>query len=88
MAFYTYNLLAFGAIDAGLEYLQWRRDRKGAAAISQGQDVEVASAKAALMAREAMIRQFKKKYMPVFVLAYGADWLQVCCDALVRREEY
>jgi hypothetical protein len=83
MAFYEYNLLIFVVVNAGLAYLQHRRDGKAAAARSQGQDGE--AARATITAGEAVIWQFKKKFLPVYLLAFGADWLQVCCPPSVEE---
>lgn len=80
MAFYEYNVVVFVTINAGIVYLQHRRDRKAAAAKSQGQDAE--GARATITAGDAVIWQFKKKFLPVYLLAFGSDWLQVCCIVL------
>ncbi|TVY37582.1 Molybdate-anion transporter, partial [Lachnellula cervina] len=74
MAFYEYNVVVFVTINAGIVYLQHRRDRKAAAAKSQGQDAE--GARATITAGDAVIWQFKKKFLPVYLLAFGSDWLQ------------
>ncbi|TVY17096.1 Molybdate-anion transporter [Lachnellula arida] len=74
MEFYGYNVVGFVIVIAGIVYLQYRRDRKAAAAKSQGQDCE--AARATITAGDAVIWQFKKKFLPVYLLAFGSDWLQ------------
>ncbi|TVY82671.1 Molybdate-anion transporter [Lachnellula suecica] len=77
MSFYTYNVVAFVLINASIAYLQRRRDGKTAIARTQNSVQDGESGRAALTAEEAVIWQFKKKFMPVYLLAFGADWLQV-----------
>ncbi|TVY49718.1 Molybdate-anion transporter [Lachnellula occidentalis] len=80
MAFYEYNVLVFVVVVAGVAYLQHRRDRKAAAAKvqgqGQGQGHDSEAARATITAGNAVIWQFKKKFLPAYLLAFGSDWLQ------------
>ncbi|TVY26148.1 Molybdate-anion transporter [Lachnellula hyalina] len=74
MAFYEYNVLVLVVVVAGTAYLQHRRGSKAAVSRSRGQDGE--ATRAAITAGDAVIWQFKKKFLPVYLLAFGSDWLQ------------
>lgn len=76
MAFYEYNIAFFVVVNAGIAYLQHKRDGKAARARSEGQDAE--AQKAARTAGDVVISQFKWDFLPVYLLAFGSDWLQVC----------
>ena len=80
MAFYEYNVLVLVVVVAGTAYLQHRRGSKAAVSRSRGQDGE--ATRAAITAGDAVIWQFKKKFLPVYLLAFGSDWLQVCCPGV------
>lgn len=73
MDFYHYNLIAFVLLNTCLVYWQYRRDGK-----SKGSKETVGTAEREKQAAgEAMIWHFKKRYLPVYMLVVGADWLQV-----------
>ena len=67
MDFYSVNVVAFVALNAALSYLQWRRQKSGAS-LSQEKAGGVGTEYA----------QFKSRFLPVYLLVFGADWLQVC----------
>jgi hypothetical protein len=85
MAFYEYNIVFFVVLNAVIAYLQHRRDGKAARARSEGQDAE--AQKAARTAGDLVIYQFKWDFLPVYLLAFGSDWLQVCWSALKSTRE-
>jgi len=80
MAFYEYNIAFFVVLNAGIAYLQHRHNGKATRARDEGEDAE--AQKAARTAGDVVISQFKWKFLPVYVLAFGSDWLQVCWSAL------
>lgn len=73
MGFYDYNLVGFVLLISAVGYYQWRRN----AAISRSRDAEGgASEESTLLARDVNW-QFKRRFLPVYLLVMGADWLQV-----------
>lgn len=69
MDFYSVNVVAFVMLDAALSYLQWKQHN-----VRANKSKEVAGAGWA----ESMLSLFKKRFLPVYLLVSGADWLQVC----------
>lgn len=72
MGFYDYNLLVFVAAIAAVGYYQYKRD----VASSHSREVDGEAGKEAVMAARAVNWQFKKRFLPVYLLVNGADWLQ------------
>ncbi|KAH6679707.1 hypothetical protein B0J14DRAFT_472622 [Halenospora varia] len=73
MAFYEYNLFGFIIFNSSLAYFDHRRSRN--ANRFRADDNE--AARASVMAGKAALWEFKKKFIPVYLLAFGADWLQI-----------
>jgi hypothetical protein len=74
MGFYDYNLFGFVVLISAVGYFQYKRD----AATSRTRDVDGEVGKEATVAARAVNWQFKKRFLPVYLLVNGADWLQVC----------
>lgn len=72
MDFYSKNVLVFVALNAALSYRQWKQQNGRANKVAAEGKTE------AIQDAEAMNMQFKKRFLPVFLLGFGADWLQVC----------
>jgi hypothetical protein len=74
MDFYSVNVVALGALNAALSYLQWKK-QDGRAIRSK----EMAGGVGAesILAANAVNTHFKKRFLPVYLLVFGADWLQV-----------
>jgi hypothetical protein len=72
MEFYQANAVALVALNLCLAYRQYRQDRqtKQSRKTAGGTD-------AAAVAAEALNNKFKRKFLPVYLLVFGADWLQV-----------
>lgn len=73
MGFYDYNLLVFVAAIAAVGYYQYKRD----VASSHSREVDGELGKEAVVAARVVNWQFKKRFLPVYLLVNGADWLQV-----------
>lgn len=76
MSFYENNLLVFIFVDLCIAYLYHRRNGTTTITknIEEGEEVE----RNHFAAGEILLWQFKKKFLPVYLLVFGADWLQVC----------
>jgi hypothetical protein len=72
MEFYQMNVIAFVLFNSFLAFLQHRSNGKTKAgrALEDGNEASVIAAK-------AMNWQFKLRFLPVYLLVFGADWLQV-----------
>ena len=75
MDFYSVNVVALVALNAALSYRQWKQQNGRA-----NRSKEMAGGRGAesILAAEAVNMQFKKRFLPVYLLVFGADWLQVC----------
>lgn len=73
MDFYSANVVVFVVVNAALSFRQWRQDGRA------GMHKEMAGGEGheSILAAEAVNRQFKKRFLPVYLLVFGADWLQV-----------
>lgn len=75
MDFYSANVIFFVAVNAGLSYRQYKQ-QDGKSKIhkeaANGGSVE------SVAASDAANWHFKMKFLPVYLLVFGADWLQVC----------
>ncbi|MAD82721.1 MAG: hypothetical protein CL912_07150 [Deltaproteobacteria bacterium] len=69
MDFYTTNLFAFVAVNTLFLILNWRRSHR-----NHQDDVPK---KDDLQSSEGALDQLKIKFLPVYLLVNGADWLQV-----------
>jgi len=74
MEFYKSNVLGLILINASIFYLQ--RRRKARKSIQMTTVISEAG-KEALIASDAILRQFNWRFLPVYALVFGADWLQV-----------
>ncbi|KAG0651315.1 Molybdate transporter [Hyphodiscus hymeniophilus] len=73
MDFYSSNVVVFVAINLALSYRQWRyQDGKVNKTSGGSQPGEPE----AILAAEAVNKQFKRRFLPVYLLVSGADWLQ------------
>ena len=73
MNFYQYNIVAFVLLNTFLVYRQRRREgRARASSETNGKEDWEKT-----LAAEAVNWQFKKRFLPVYLLVFGADWLQV-----------
>ena len=70
MAVYDFFLVCFVATNFCLFFWQHAQNVKD-------QDL-MGKSKEAVNAAAAAKWQFKKRYLPVYILVFGADWLQVC----------
>jgi hypothetical protein len=83
MSFYDYNLFAFVCLISVVGYYQYNRE---AASSRSREDDDGESGKEASATAKAVNWQFKKRFLPVYLLVYGADWLQVSrCIRLYRK---
>jgi hypothetical protein len=73
MGFYDYNLFVFVVLIAGFGYSQYKRD----VVSSRNRENDSEEGKNARIASKAVNWQFKKRFLPVYLLVNGADWLQV-----------
>lgn len=70
MGFYETTLVACFALNAGFAYWMWKKKR--------AQQLEVGEAKNFTASdRAGQLSLFKRKFLPVYLLVNGADWLQV-----------
>jgi len=77
MEFYQSNVVALVALNLCLAYRQYRQDRKTKTSRDMAGRTEAEVAAAA-----ALNSKFKRKFLPVYLLVFGADWLQVCLSRL------
>jgi hypothetical protein len=70
MAVYDYFLVCFVATNLCLFF--WQHNQ-----VLRNQDLSGKSSEAVIAATAAKW-QFKKRFLPVYLLVFGADWLQVC----------
>ena len=76
MDFYSTNVVVFVALNTALSYRQWRQQdgENGKKVAGEGEPGEAG----AMVAAQAVNKQFKRRFLPVYLLVFGADWLQVC----------
>jgi hypothetical protein len=72
MDFYSSNVLAFVAINAALLFRQWKQQNATTSNKIAGEGDS-----GAVLAAQAVNWQFKRRFLPVYLLVFGADWLQV-----------
>jgi hypothetical protein len=72
MDFYNANVVAFVALDVALSYRQWKQQNARANGMACGGEAEP------ILAAEAANKRLKRRFLPVYLLVCGADWLQVC----------
>lgn len=77
MGFYEYNLVVFIAVNTFLGYLQHQRETRA----TKTDEVTNDAGREALVAAKAVNWQFKKRFLPVYLLVFGSDWLQVIISA-------
>jgi len=70
MEFYQGNFAVFALINALLAYREYRQDESVEVQKEDGQKVDVEKSREALKA-------FKLKFLPIYLLVNGANWLQV-----------
>jgi len=73
MDFYQSNVVALVALNLCLAYRQYRQDRK----TKKSQNRAAGTGADSIVAPEAVTSQFKRKFLPVYLLVFSADWLQV-----------
>lgn len=71
MQFYQTNFAVFAVINALLTYREYRQVEvvpfeKDARKLVQAHD------------HKAELKRFKRRFLPIYLLVNGADWLQVC----------
>lgn len=74
MDFYSANVVALVALNAALSYRQWKQQNGRA---NRPKETTGGRGAESILAAEAVNMQFKKRFLPVYLLAFGADWLQV-----------
>ena len=81
MDFYSVNVVAFVALNAALSYLQWKQQNGRA---NKSKEMTGGVGAESILAADAENMLFKKRFLPVYLLVFGADWLQVYhCQATV-----
>jgi hypothetical protein len=70
MAVYDFFLVCFVATNFCLFFWQHAQNVKGQDSMGKSNE--------AVIAATAAKWQFKKRFLPVYLLVFGADWLQVC----------
>lgn len=83
MDFYSAQVLFFVTINAGLSYRQYKQPdgrSKTSKEMAGGNSAE------SIAAAKAVNWHFKIKFLPVYLLVFGADWLQVCDNDLKYHE--
>jgi hypothetical protein len=78
MAVYDYFLVCFVATNLCLFF--WQHNQ-----VARNQDLNGKSSEAVVAATAAKW-QFKKRFLPVYLLVFGADWLQVCLSQLREND--
>lgn len=73
MGFYVWNLAGFVAVNSGLGYLQHKRS----AGVEKAHELQNDSSRESMLAAKAVNWQFKRRFLPVYLLIFGSDWLQV-----------
>ncbi len=73
LGFYEYNLATFVVVNILLGYLQHKRNGEAA----RTQALAAPTTKEAVIAADVVKWQFKKRFLPVYLLVFGSDWLQV-----------
>lgn len=68
--FYTVNVMALTTLNAGLSYLQQKRQKKKA-------DISSGVQPNSIQPGDAGYEVFKKRFLQVYLCVFGADWLQV-----------
>lgn len=74
MEFYKTNVVGLILLNASVFYLQRRQKVHK---VKQVPPVISEAGKEAIVASDAILRQFNWRFLPVYVLVFGADWLQV-----------
>src|SRR3954467_9047153 len=74
MDFYLYNIIGFVLVNAFLAHRQHLRDRRTKDSRLSGSTAD----REKMIVEDAVNWQFKKLFLPVYLLVSGADWLQVC----------
>jgi len=72
--FYAVNVVAFVTLNAWLSYLQWKQQTREA---RRSKEIAGGVRPDSSPARDASYTLLKKKFLPVYLLVFGADWLQV-----------
>ncbi|KXL49471.1 hypothetical protein M433DRAFT_159952 [Acidomyces richmondensis BFW] len=67
--FYTVNVMALTTLNAGLSYLQQKRQKKKA-------DISSGVQPNSIQPGDAGYEVFKKRFLQVYLCVFGADWLQ------------
>jgi len=70
MEFYQGNFAVFALINALLAYREYRQDESIQAQKEDGQKVDAENSR-------EILKAFKLKFIPIYLLVNGADWLQV-----------
>ena len=77
MNYYAANVVGLATLNAVLSYFQWTQQEKrvnNSKAIDSGVEAESSPLE------DARYTLFKRKFLPVYLLVFGADWLQVHRD--------
>ncbi|KAL3418756.1 major facilitator superfamily domain containing protein 5 [Phlyctema vagabunda] len=72
MDFYSANVVAFVALNAVLSYRQYKKSGN----VIQTKEMAGGVGTESMLAAQAVNSQFKKRFLPVYLLVFGADWLQ------------
>lgn len=69
------NVVGFVAVNAAVSYLQSKQQNEKA---NKSKEMAGGVGADSILAADAVTVQFKKRFLPVYLLVFGADWLQVC----------
>lgn len=75
MDFYTLNVLALVTVNATLYYLHYKSRNERMNVTKQ---LAGGIGSESIFAADAVKKSFNKRFLPVYLLVFGADWLQVC----------
>lgn len=70
MGFYETTLVACFVVNAGFAYWTWRKKRAPQLEVGDGKNFAASD-------RSLQLSLFKRRFLPVYLLVNGADWLQV-----------
>jgi hypothetical protein len=82
MNFYQSNFAAFVLLNAVLAYREYRQGGE----IQLAEKEEINPRKLVESNDKEALKKFKWRFLPIYLLVNGADWLQVC--GLAKREAY